>query len=86
MVVRSFVAEYEEEVIKHMESFGDLEDIDIPDRTRGKAITAYFTYKKRRDAEQVDFGYGLSWLSPSVCLRRVMNLFRFQRILQCFAL
>lgn len=52
VVVRSFEPEFEDEVIKHMENFGDLEDVDVSDRTRGKVLTAYFTYKKRRDAEQ----------------------------------
>lgn len=51
--MRDFPSTYEQEVVAHMENFGDLEDVRTADRVRGKGITEYFTYKKRRDAEKV---------------------------------
>lgn len=36
-----------------MENFGELIDMDFAASAHGKPVTAYFTYKKRRDAEKV---------------------------------
>ncbi|VDM96308.1 unnamed protein product [Thelazia callipaeda] len=52
VVVRGFEAGTESEVIVHMEHFGELTDMDFGVPAQDKLLTAYFTYKKRRDAEQ----------------------------------
>ncbi|EFO25866.1 cutaneous T-cell lymphoma tumor antigen se70-2 [Loa loa] len=52
VVVRGFEAGTENEVIIHMEHFGELVDMDFGVPAQDKSLTAYFTYKKRRDAEQ----------------------------------
>ncbi|EJW78781.1 hypothetical protein WUBG_10309, partial [Wuchereria bancrofti] len=52
VVVRGFEAGTENEVIIHMEHFGELVDMDFGVPAQDKLLTAYFTYKKRRDAEQ----------------------------------
>ncbi|VDK67180.1 unnamed protein product [Onchocerca ochengi] len=52
VVVRGFEAGTENEVIIHMEHFGELIDMDFGVPAQDKSLTAYFTYKKRRDAEQ----------------------------------
>lgn len=53
VVVRGFEAGTENDVIIHMEHFGELVDMDFGVPAQDKSLTAYFTYKKRRDAEQV---------------------------------
>uniref|UniRef100_A0A0R3RPB9 C3H1-type domain-containing protein n=1 Tax=Elaeophora elaphi TaxID=1147741 RepID=A0A0R3RPB9_9BILA len=52
VVVRGFEAGTENEVIIHMEHFGELVDMDFGVPAQDKSPAAYFTYKKRRDAEQ----------------------------------
>ncbi|VIO91806.1 Uncharacterized protein BM_BM1759 [Brugia malayi] len=52
VVVRGFEAGTENELIIHMEHFGELIDMDFGVPAQDKLLTAYFTYKKRRDAEQ----------------------------------
>ncbi|VDN33761.1 unnamed protein product [Gongylonema pulchrum] len=42
----------ENDVIIHMEHFGELIDMEFGAPGQDKKVTAYFTYKKRRDAEQ----------------------------------
>uniref|UniRef100_A0A914RGC0 RRM domain-containing protein n=1 Tax=Parascaris equorum TaxID=6256 RepID=A0A914RGC0_PAREQ len=53
VAVRGFTADCENDLIVHMEHFGELVDMDFAAAGRGKPVTAYFTYKTRRDAEQV---------------------------------
>ncbi|VDM34645.1 unnamed protein product [Toxocara canis] len=53
VAVRGFKVEQENDVIVHMEHFGELVDMDFAAGGRSKPVTAYFTYKTRRDAEQV---------------------------------
>lgn len=53
VMVRGFEPGTENEVIIHMEHFGELVDMDFGVRAQDKSLIAYFTYKKRRDAEQV---------------------------------
>uniref|UniRef100_A0A915CCT3 RRM domain-containing protein n=4 Tax=Parascaris TaxID=6254 RepID=A0A915CCT3_PARUN len=52
VAVRGFTADCENDLIVHMEHFGELVDMDFAAAGRGKPVTAYFTYKTRRDAEQ----------------------------------
>ncbi|KHN74370.1 RNA-binding protein 26 [Toxocara canis] len=52
VAVRGFKVEHENDVIVHMEHFGELVDMDFAAGGRSKPVTAYFTYKTRRDAEQ----------------------------------
>ncbi|VDK74492.1 unnamed protein product [Litomosoides sigmodontis] len=52
VVVRGFEAGTENDVIIHMEHFGELVDMDFGVPAQDRSLTAYFTYKKRRDAEQ----------------------------------
>ncbi|KAL4002805.1 Nup53/35/40-type RNA recognition motif family protein [Acanthocheilonema viteae] len=52
VVVRGFEAGTENDVIIHMEHFGELVDMDFGVPAQDKSLIAYFTYKKRRDAEQ----------------------------------
>ncbi|VDK48556.1 unnamed protein product [Anisakis simplex] len=61
VAVRGFTAESENDLIVHMEHFGELVDMDFTAGSRNKAVTAYFTYRTRHDAEQAvalgaDFG------------------------------
>lgn len=53
MTVRGIRRGEENEVIMHMENFGELVDMDVIAHTEDSFHTGYFTYKKRRDAEQV---------------------------------
>lgn len=67
VAVRGLKAGTENDVIVHMEHFGELVDMEFAAPTQDKTITAYFIYKKRRDAEQVIIGdffeYCVIWFS-----------------------
>lgn len=52
VAVSGFPVDAGNDVILHMENFGELSDMYYTDGGPGKPVIAYFTYKKRRDAEQ----------------------------------
>ncbi|VDN28787.1 unnamed protein product [Gongylonema pulchrum] len=59
VAVRGIKPGAENDVIIHMEHFGELIDMEFGAPGQDKKVTAYFTYKKRRDAEQVAEGSGV---------------------------